>query len=317
MDPTTMRARTLIPIALLVLAHALARGPVRAAFGCGAVDGPDTDDAELVVLSWNLCNFPGKPGPGEHARGRIAERIAATAPHVLAVQEIHDAEALAELVPGLALALSEHGGSHGQRLGIAIDARTRMIAPLFEHRALEIGGRVRPAVSSYLRTAGGIDFHLVVVHLKATPDGAELRRLQWALLADAIARVRVVGPGSGDPDIIVIGDFNPTGHGEVSAADERAALGEVLAPLGLHALPIDGDCSAYWDGARHDGWLEPTLLDLVFIGGFDERDAWRATPLGACAAHGCSALRSTAAHPDPQVVGMSDHCGVLVQLDRE
>lgn len=304
--------RNLSAIAALVLAHAAARGPIRAAFGHGDVDGPDTDDAELVLLSWNLCNFPGDT----HARDRIAARIDEAAPHVLAVQEIHDEAALAELLPDRTLTLSQHGGSHGQRLGFAIDGRTEQLGTPLEDRAIEIGGRVRPAISSYVRR-GALDFHLVVVHLKATPGGAELRRLQWALLADFVARTRMLGPGAGDADIVVLGDFNPTGAGAITAAQEREALADVLARVGLRPLPIEGACSAYWDGARHDGWLEPTLLDLVFVGGFADAGTWRATPLGACAAHGCTALRSTEAHPEPQIVGMSDHCGVLVQLERD
>ncbi|MBC8068707.1 MAG: hypothetical protein IAG13_10270, partial [Deltaproteobacteria bacterium] len=67
------RVRNLTAVAAVVLLHAAARGPVRAAFGWGDPEGPDTDDAQLVLLSWNLCNFgelgPGR-GPGGHARER-------------------------------------------------------------------------------------------------------------------------------------------------------------------------------------------------------------------------------------------------------
>lgn len=314
-DSSRRRATATLAVTALVLTHALTRPRVREAYGCGPSDGPDTSDAELTLLSWNLRNFP-EP---THDRELVRARLDDVAPHVLALQEIHDASALAELIPDRELVLSDKGGAHDQHLGFATDDRVQLLAPPIEHPALALGGRVRPAMSSYLRTSSGLDFHLVVVHLKATPSGAPLRRLQWALLVDLVARLSVDGPGAGDPDILVVGDFNPTGDDTIGPDEERAALGEALAHVGLVALPIEGGCSAYWDGARHDGWLEPTLLDLVFVGGFAGRgpEAWRATPLGACAAHGCSALRSTTAHPDPQIAGLSDHCGVLVQLDED
>jgi endonuclease/exonuclease/phosphatase family metal-dependent hydrolase len=304
---TRSRVRPALAVAALVGLHALVRAPVRVAFGCGPVDGPDGSDAELVISTWNLRNFP---EPGQDT-ARIADRVEAMAPHVLAVQEIRDGDALAELLPARAIRLSEHGGARGQRLGLVLDARSSLDDPL-EHRALELGGRLRPAFSAHVQLDSGLDFHVVVVHLKATPEGAATRRVQWALLADAIARVLA---SSDDRDIVVLGDFNATGDAQTTPADERRALADVLAKLGLRSLPIAGGCSAYWDGARHDGWHEPALLDLVFVAGFADA-SWSAVPLGPCAAHGCSALRSTAAHPDLDLGATSDHCGVLVQLRR-
>jgi endonuclease/exonuclease/phosphatase family metal-dependent hydrolase len=305
---TRSRIRPALAVAALVGLHALGRAHVRDAFGCGPVDGPDGSDAALVLSTWNLRNFP---EPGQDT-ARIGERVDAIAPHVLAVQEIRDGDALAQLLPARTIHLSEHGGARGQRLGLALDERSSLVEAPLEHRALELGGRLRPAFSAHVRLDSGLDFHVVVVHLKATPEGAATRRVQWTLLADAIARVIA---SSDDRDLVVLGDFNATGDAQTSAADERRALADVLAKLGLRELPIAGGCSAYWDGARHDGWQEPALLDLVFVAGFADA-SWSAVPLGPCAAHGCSALRSTTAHPDRDLGDTSDHCGVLVQMRR-
>lgn len=304
-----LRTIALVIVALVV--HRLWRvGPGCAALGLGgAPDGPDTANDELAVLSWNLHNFP-----GDHDRDRIRARIDAVAPHVLAVQEVRDATALAELLPEHRVLLSEHGGARGQALGVAIDRRVELVGDLVEHRAVAMGGRVRPAVSVYLRI-GALDLHVVVVHLKAMPEGHALRRMQWATLADVIARLPLSGPGAGDRDVLLVGDFNATGPEGGDPADELAALTTVLGELGLRPLAIDGGCSAYWDGLRRDAWLEPSLLDLAFVGGLDDdAAAWVATPLGACARAACTPVRSTQAYPDPQIVGMSDHCGVLVEL---
>lgn len=311
------RSRKLLRGLVLVVAVVAAHRAWRATGGCHSPDGPDTSADRLALVTWNLHNFPDDDGPDAHDRARLRARIEAIDPHVLALQEIHDPAALAELVPDRRVLLSEHGGARGQALGLAVDDRVEVIGELVEHHALEIGGRVRPAVSAYLRVPGRgeIDLHVVVVHLKAMPEGHDLRRLQWALLADVIARLPLAGPGLGDDDVIVVGDFNATGGEQGDASRERDDLAAVLAAVGLRPLAIEGGCSAYWDGERRDAWQEPTLLDLAFVGGAFAQDLELvATPLGACARHRCAPLRSTEAYPDAEIVGMSDHCPVLVEL---
>ncbi len=318
---TRGRSRKLWRGLVLVLAVVGIHRAWRATGGCNSPDGPDTRADRLAVVTWNLHNFPDDEGLDAHDRARVRERIDAIDPHVLAVQEVRDPVAFAELVPDRRVLLSRHGGARGQALGLAVDDRVEVVGDLVEHHALEIGGRVRPAASAYLRVpTATLDFHVVVVHLKAMPEGHALRRLQWALLADVIARLPLSGPGAGDEDVILLGDFNATGDGDGDAARERDELALVLGAVGLRPLAIEGDCSAYWDGKRRDAWLEPTLLDLAFVGGAlarDEPHALVATPLGACARHRCAPLRSTDAYPDAEIVGMSDHCPVLVRLTED
>jgi endonuclease/exonuclease/phosphatase family metal-dependent hydrolase len=318
------RSRKLWRGLVLVIAVVAGHRAWRATGGCSSPDGPDTSADALAVVSWNLHNFPDDDGLDAHDRDRMRARIDAVDPHVLAVQEVRDPAALAELLPDRRVLLSAHGGARGQALGLAVDDRVEVVGELVEHHALEIGGRVRPAVSAYLRVPAasgaerrGVDLHVVVVHLKAMPEGQELRRVQWALLADVIARLPLAGPGAGDDDVLVLGDFNATGA-DGDAQRERDDLARVLAEVGLRPLAIAGGCSAYWDGERRDAWLEPTLLDLAFVGGAIAEEGGRrelvATPLGACARHRCAPLRSTEAYPDAEIVGMSDHCPVLVEL---
>lgn len=294
------RAIHLGAVVLAVLAHRIVDGePIT----CSHAPPPGV----LRVLSWNLENFP-----ADHDVAKMSRWIERAAPQVVAIQEVRDADALAALLPEHEPALSQRGGARGQTLGVAIGADAQA-SPIVEHAALELGGRVRPAVSSHVRAAG-LDFHLVVVHLKATPSGLDMRRLQWAALVDLVARLPLSGPGAGDLDLVLVGDFNATGADGMTATAERAALAGVLAGLGLRPIePVDG-CSAYWDGARRDAWLEPTLLDLAFVRGFAGADV-TARALGACATHRCAPLRTTDAHPDPDIVGTSDHCPLLLELD--
>jgi len=278
-----------------IVAHRLLTHPI----ACGSRPDPART---LVVMSWNLENFP-----GDHDVTAMAGRIAAIDPHVVAVQEVLDPAAFASLAPDRRATLSVRGGARDQKLGLLVDGDTE-VADVVEHATLEHGGRVRPALSSHV-SVGAVDFHLVVVHLKATPEGLSIRRLQWAALADLLARITL----HPDRDVIVVGDFNTTGNGEFSATDERDALAAVLQPLGVRPVPIDGGCSAYWDGRRRDAWLEPALLDLVFVRGFEGADL-RARTIGACAAHACAPLRSTQTHPDPDIAGTSDHCPLVLEI---
>lgn len=282
-------------VAAAVVAHRLVTHPI----ACGSRPDPAQT---LVVMSWNLENFP-----GDHDVARMAARIATIDPHVIAVQEVLDPAALASLAPDRRATISAKGGARGQKLGLLVDGDTT-IADVVEHATIEHGGRVRPALSSHV-SVGAVDFHLVVVHLKATPEGLPIRRLQWAALADLLARITL----HPDRDMIVVGDFNATGNGDLSATDEREALAAVLQPLGIRPVAIDGGCSAYWDGRRRDAWLEPSLLDLVFVRGFEGADL-RARTIGACAAHACAPLRSTQAHPDPDIAGTSDHCPLVLEI---
>ncbi|MBK6918443.1 MAG: endonuclease/exonuclease/phosphatase family protein [Deltaproteobacteria bacterium] len=269
--------------------------------GCWRDRGAATDG---TVVTWNLRNFTA----ADHDVAAMAATLAEVDAPIVAVEEVLDAEALATMLPGRRVLLSQHGGARDQRLGLAIADHVELLEGPREHRELELGGRVRPAVEFLLRE-GDTRLRVVVVHLKATPRGLPQRRLQWAALAQVIARAAA----SGDHDaIVVIGDFNVTGDDDLSADDERAALSSVLARVGLRAVVPAAGCSAYWDGRRRDAWLEPSLLDLAFVGGAVAA-APSLEPLGACARHGCAPLRSTDAYPDRDLAGTSDHCPMLLR----
>ena len=98
--------------------------------------------------------------------------------------------------------------------------------------------------------------------------------------------------------MVVLGDFNVTGGEHSNPQQEQTDLEQVMATAGLHLVPTNPSCSAYWEGSRRDGWKEPSLLDLVWASENLHAPSLRARPFGPCAAHACQALRSTAAYPD-------------------
>lgn len=296
-------------VAALVLLYWLFGERLRGELGLPGDGAAPGKGAGLRVATWNLHNFPDP----QQDLSRLHDRLAGLDADLLAVQEVVDPTALQTLLPGWQLALSEQGGRGHQRLGIAFDpARLELLEPAREHPQLGMRGHVRPGFSAYLRArGGGPDFHALVVHLKARPEGHPLRVQQWSLLAAIVGDLL-----RRDPDLILLGDFNPTGPEGGSPQQEIAALEAVLGPVGLRRVAPSEPCSAYWDGARRDAWQEPSLLDLVWVAGLhpDVDASARARPLHHCARHHCQAFRSTQSHPEPDYVDLSDHCPVLLDL---
>jgi endonuclease/exonuclease/phosphatase family metal-dependent hydrolase len=304
------RWRAPLLVAAGVAAHALLWRPLQIRCDPSSVPAPQAE--RLRVVCWNLHNFP-----GTHDLPHLRARLDELDPHVLALQEVLDPAAVAELRPGFRWHASVHGGRNGQRLVIGWDPDAVEILEPIEHDALTMDGRVRPALSAYVRAHGsGPDFHLMVVHLKATRDGEATRREQWPRLAAAVEQRRATAPA--DDDVLVVGDFNVAGGPQTSSAHELEALELALAPAGLSVWETVGGCTAYWDGSRRDGWWEPSRLDLVWGAGWAEvplgdRRSWPGTH---CARHGCDPFSASEHHPDPDMHHISDHCPIVVDLPR-
>jgi endonuclease/exonuclease/phosphatase family metal-dependent hydrolase len=305
---------------LVALVWAAFGGEIRELIGL-AGDGPPRRGEALRVVSWNLANFEGDASG--HDLPRILEVLEQLDPDVLAMQEIKDPEALAALLSGWELLVSDKGGRGRQRLAIAWRRDRVELLATAEHPELSLGGRVRPALSAYLRgREGGPDFWLINVHLKAMPDSLDVRREQWPLLVEiAEATVREPSVGQGDRDLLIVGDFNSTGpRGTYSAgpAIEQAEIAELFAGVGLRRLRNATGCSAYYDGRRRDAWKEPSEIDLIWVRELHESISADAQVFSGthCAASSCREFRSTQAYPVNDYVSVSDHCPVVVDLVR-
>jgi endonuclease/exonuclease/phosphatase family metal-dependent hydrolase len=300
----------LVVVAGVLVYHFL--GPeLRYRFGLAGAPLPRKADA-LRVVTWNLRHFEGDPE--KHDLDRLVDQLEALDADIVAVQEIEDPGALAELLPRWELAISEHGGRGHQKVGVLYDPATvEALDEPREHRRLTMKGRVRPGYSLHLRgREAGPDLFVFVVHLKAMPKGHALRREQWRLLQ---AELRPLVERDGD--VIVLGDFNATGPEGGEARDELEALERSLAAIDLRRVRVEGGCTAYWDGPRRDAWKEPSLLDLIFVRDLSESlHAPVAYPAGHCQRHACDSFRSTDAYPDPDFERVSDHCPVAIDLLR-
>ncbi len=292
----------------LVLAWALLGEGVRERLGLpGSGTAEKKELAALRMATWNLRNFPAEGQDLARLQARLAELDA----DVIAVQEVHDAEALRALMPGWELHLSQSGGRGGQRVGFLYDPQVvELLGAPREHKELTMGGGVRPGFSGRLRPrAGGADFSLLVVHLKARAEGHDLRRKQWVTLAQVAEELQ-----REDPDLVVAGDFNVTGPPGGVPEDELGALDQSLGAVGLSRVRNSAGCSAYWDGPRRDAWQVPSLLDLVWVAGLTGAQELEARSLLHCARHHCKTFRSTAKYPERDYADLSDHCPVVVDL---
>ncbi len=290
-------------------------------------------EGSLRVATWNLRNFPftaarAREGEGPHDLERMRDILESLDADVIAVQEVHEAEALTQLAEGYRVLLSDGGGRNHQRLGLLLNpARVQVIGEPREHDSITLGGRVRPALSVLLRARTGLELFVIVVHLKARPQGLARRREQWAALAEIIAQLQIeraadadADADARDPSVVVLGDFNTTGSAETGGVErEFAALDRALAGVELRRLDAVEGCSAYWEGSRRDAWKEPSWLDQIVVSksllnlGPGEP---KARVAAHCARHRCAPFRSTASYPDPDFVATSDHCPLWADLGR-
>lgn len=223
------------------------------------------------------------------------EEIARLDADFIAVQEITDparfgAEAVNRLGGAWQLAAIDtapnlHPTHH---LGVLYDRRKWTLVDLTMHDETRLGSTHKPALEVRLRPAGGGEvLRVIVVHLKAGGENADIRAKQHLALARIIAYRR--------ERTIVLGDFNATGEAD------RAGLAALAARTHLVWATEDLGCSAFW--SRDDGCFR-SRLDHVLLWEAPER----VVAAGACATHGCAWEASCPTY----VEHVSDHCPVVV-----
>jgi endonuclease/exonuclease/phosphatase family metal-dependent hydrolase len=209
-----------------------------------AVGGEDTFD----VATWNIENFP-----AEAATPRlVADLITSLDLDLVAVEEIADVAAFDELLARLPEhdgILSSHTYGDGSYQKVGFIYRTGLVevsggALLFSSEGYDFP---RPPLSVQV-TVDGHAFTAIVVHLKAGV-GSEERERRTAALAILDEHLRSIADGDGDPDVIVLGDFNQTRDrdddaevwGPIGATDRYQVLTDAAAAAGeVSYMPFGG-----------------------------------------------------------------------------
>lgn len=164
-------------------------------------------DATIDIATWNIENFPA----AESTPRLVADLVTSLDLDLVAVEEISDVAAFDEVVarlPEHAGLLSSHTYGNGSYQKVGFLFREGLVeltggALLFTDQGFDFP---RPPLTVQA-TVEGRTFTAIALHLKAGTGGDDTAR-RAAALVTLEAHLRSLADGSGDPDFIVLGDFN-------------------------------------------------------------------------------------------------------------
>jgi endonuclease/exonuclease/phosphatase family metal-dependent hydrolase len=183
-------------------------------------------DGTIDIATWNIENFPAAPSTPR----LVADLVASLELDLVAVEEIADVAAFEEVIarlPDHAGLLSSHTYGDGSYQKVGFIYREGLVE--LEGGALLFGTEgfdfPRPALSARA-TIDGHTITAIVLHLKAGVGDDDVARRTSAIVT-LEAHLRTLADGDGDPDVIVLGDFN---QGRLSAEDDAVWAPIVGAP---------------------------------------------------------------------------------------
>jgi len=208
---------------------------------------------------------------------------------------------------------SQGGGRGGQHLAVAwnSDALELVEGPV-ELDEVAVKPGLRPGLAVRLRSIAdpALDFTVIEVHFDAGRHDLRHRLRQAEIVADW-AREWV--ERTGDPDVVLLGDFNTVGGHNTGAAGELRSLDASLGRAGFSRLENATGCTQYWGGRdRDDGVFRPSLLDHVYL-----RHLGAAAPARSwlhCERLQCGDLISRPGEEDGTFFDVSDHCPVTFEM---
>jgi endonuclease/exonuclease/phosphatase family metal-dependent hydrolase len=326
-----------VAVAVAVVAVAASALLLRQGLRCAGFAGPGVTAGELPppvpaghlrLATWNLRNFPLDERTGDPELGFVrqtnicdlSDALEGLDADVLGLAEIRDARRFPPILRRAAgersyqAVLSRHGGRWGQRLAIAWDERVlEAVGRPVEVREVAVEEDLRPGLALRLRSRSVQDRELTVlqVHLKASPKGYAVRMEQHRAIVDWVRRWAREAGGQG---LVVMGDFNTTGHEGGSIEAELATLDRLYEPVGLRRLANATGCTEYWEGGGEpDGIQQPSQLDHVWVRGLGDE-----LPEGRswlhCVRAACEPLVSRPGEEDGTFWDVSDHCPVTADL---
>jgi hypothetical protein len=329
-----------VAVVIVILVIAVAALVLRDQLRCAGFPGPAVESGELPgepsseeslrIASWNVRNFPlderrQEPDLGYSRRTNICDFETAFGgldADLYGLQEVNDIRRFQPILRracgerSMDVRYSSSGGRHGQHLAIAWDNTSlELVGNPMEVQELVLEPGMRPAFAGYFRSlrAGGIDFTLVVVHLESGPQNFADRRRQNRELSKWIEN-RI--EEAGDPDVIVLGDFNTVGSPRGGLEGELQSVDSILGRVGLERLHNPLGCTSYWEGGgERDGIHRPSLLDHVFVGGIGPDAVTR--PLETwlhCSRWQCRDLISRTGEEDGTFWDVSDHCPLTFEI---
>lgn len=247
------------------------------------------------LATWNIENYPRNARQVEGAFAMIEELDV----QAVAVQEITDpthfaAQARARLGDHWHLVVPQPHATPLQRVGLLVDTKTFKIDGVWVHDEVQIYPSAKPALEVRLvPRVGGRALRTIVVHLKATGTGIEIRKRQLQALQPILARAKLTGDR-----IALMGDFNST------SPQDRVHIESMAAATSTVWASRDLPCTAYWN--RADGCIGSSLDQVV-----TSQAPAKILARGPCESEGCDRKDSCPTfHAE-----VSDHCPVVFELD--
>lgn len=328
-----------VAVVVVIVGVALLAVNLRDRMRCVGFAGPGVTADELPptfsnpggfrVAHFNLRNFPLDERPeieglGYRRRTNICDMqdvLAGLDAHVMGFVEVCDTRRFPPILRRaggdrpMRILFSQDGGGGGQHLAVAWDGDVfELVEGPIEIDSLVVKPGLRPGLAVRLRSKldPDLDFTVVEVHLDSGRDDLRHRLDQVGLLADWIGGWI---SRTGDPDLILEGDFNTMGGRTVSAAEEIERVDAILAEVGLHRLGNATGCSQYWEGpGGADGRFESSLLDHVYLSGLEAVGPARSWL--HCERLQCGDLVSRTGNEDGTFFDVSDHCPVTFEVAR-
>lgn len=288
----------------------------------------DKTDGKLRIATWNIRWFPEESTNLEW----LACTLGWLNADIIAVQEITATRsaysAMESVTDGLTgyvggdwrMDLHGCGRDDGQHVGFLWNAdkvsmsnfedRWRMNGAAENGNGSDCDGSLRPGRSAYASVAGGIDLHLVSVHLDSGVNDRDYNHRKTSIERIGTMHGALQATVS-DTDVLVIGDYNTMGTNSVAAGTEirdfRAKVGTLATP---HvALVPDLECSEYFEGKC--GLLDHFVLSKTLADGEGRTATARVT--GYCKVEGGKDLDRR--NMPAAYKSLSDHCPIVISLE--
>jgi endonuclease/exonuclease/phosphatase family metal-dependent hydrolase len=295
------------------------------------------------LAAWNVRWFP-DGGPGRRRQSTtghgaqpthlewLACAIAGLDVDVLAFEELKSTPEASDALSVVRAKLDAlTGGSHRVEIDRCPGKGRQSVALLFDEKRVTASGfrnldslnpkgggcegQLRPGLGGYFRFPGGLDLHVVAVHLNSGPNrrAFDLRQVSLQGITTAFADAQAAGA---DDDLLILGDFNTMGCPEcspkVTVAEELAIFDGLLARLSppFMRVPATLSCTEYYRG-------KGAPLDHFVIGrGTRELAPGTVSRVeGYCRDAACAPLPEGAM---PRAYReLSDHCPVVLDLRDE
>ena len=208
----------------------------------------------LRLGAWNLEHFGSRNDPPRTDADvqAVADYIRKLDVQVLAVSEINGEKPLKDLVKRIGpewkfvLGTSGHVGQEGQVAPGVLwdDSRVEMLgagelSELSERSSAGLVFHRAPVVAAFRDRAGGPDFRVVSVHLKAgrTPEDFERRTAEGKSLRAYLEKL--ASDESQDDDIVVLGDFNHDPSAGEADAWTDGGFAKILTGRGRSIIHFD------------------------------------------------------------------------------